>query len=154
MLVEVLATPADGKVERAALAGLSQMPEPLVREALDRALADEPTPARRSRVSSLALACGQATPELIAVVAGQALAAGDARVAPDPYGRILDSLVEHASPDDRTWIRRMRREAGQRGDATWSRKVLAKIASRNRTSGAPAVDEGEPEPEPAPEDEP
>lgn len=140
-LVDILATPGDGKVERAALAGLSQAPEPLVRAAIDHALAGSPEPGRRSRVSSLALAAGQATPELMGVVAHQALAVTERRAAPDPYGRILDSLVEHASPDDRTWIRRMRKEAGQAKDATWTRKLLARVAARVRSVDLPAPED-------------
>lgn len=138
-LVELLATTGDGKIERAAVAGLSQAPEPLVRAAIDRALEGDQEAGRRSRVSSLALACGQATPELMGVVAIQALAVTEGRQAPDPYGRILDVLVEHASPDDRTWIRRMRKEAGQAKDATWTKKLLALVAARVRPAGVPGV---------------
>lgn len=140
-LVEQLSIVSDGKLERAALAGLAQAPEPFVRAAIDKALAESPAPARRSRVTSLALACCQVTPELMGVVAVQALAATDGRAAPDPYGRILDLLVEGASPDDRTWVRRCRKEAGQAQDATWTKKLLVRVAGRVRPADLPALEE-------------
>ena len=140
-LVEMLGAVTDGKVERAALAGLSQAPEPFVRAAIDRALSHKPDPGRRSRISSLALACGESSAELMGVVALQALAVTDGRAAPDPYGRILDVLVEHASPDDRTWMRRCRKEAGQAKDATWTRRLLVRVAGRVRPADLPALEE-------------
>lgn len=140
ILIGELRKAGDGKVERAALAGLCQAPEPMVRAAIDRALAEDAVPGERSRVASLALACGQSTPELMGVVAVQALAVIEGRAAPDPYGRILDALVEHASPDDRTWVRRCRKEAGQ-NDATWTKKLLVRLTGRLRPADLPALEE-------------
>jgi hypothetical protein len=134
-LIRRLARPGtDRGDERAALAGLCQVPEPIFTEALSRELAAPGLAAgTRSRIAALSLASGRATRGLIAVVARQALAAApDSRTAPDHYGRILDALVEHATPDERTWLRRARREAGQARDSTWTRALLAGLVRRTK----------------------
>ncbi|MBI4861691.1 MAG: alpha/beta fold hydrolase [Candidatus Riflebacteria bacterium] len=127
-LVDLLDGSATQKDERAALAAIEQAPEPLLVDALSKALPADAPAKRRSRLTALALACSRATPRLMGFVARQALVVTTGRAAPDPYGRILDVLVEHSTPDDRAWVRRMRRAAGQGKDATWSVRLLKQLA--------------------------
>jgi pimeloyl-ACP methyl ester carboxylesterase len=130
-LIEFLGKPANRAQERAALAGLGQVPEPILREALSRAFAAHPLAKERRRTVTLALLTGQVTSALMGLVATEAMGAMDGRTASEPYGRVLDLLVESSTPDERTWIRRMRKEAGQARDATWTRALLAKLSEHH-----------------------